>query len=89
MPREGCYPIAKLVLHQELQGAGLEQLLGLHGGLVGLEALIENLAQDVLELVVGPQVLLGPLGQGIGVDATLESSSGEMSSREQALRTYR
>lgn len=68
------YPIAELVLYEELQGARLHQLLGLHGRLVVLEALVDGLAEDILELVVGAQVLLGPLGEDVGVDLALQES---------------
>lgn len=67
-----AHPVAKLVLHEKLQRARLEQLLGLSGrGRRAGVALVDDPAQDVLELVVGAQLLLGPLGEDVAVDAAL------------------
>lgn len=71
-----AHPVPKLVLHQKLQRPRLEQLLRLHGGLVRAEPLVDDLAQDVLELVVRPEVLLGPFGEDVGVDAALVLEAG-------------
>lgn len=54
------YPLLELVLDEKLKRPGPQELLGLHGRFVMIEALVDGLPEDVLELVVGTQVLLGP-----------------------------
>lgn len=74
MPRSlsaSTYPILELVLHQKLQRSGLEDLFPLHGRCVGLEPGVNSFSNDILELVVGPQVLLWPFGKDVRVDAAL------------------
>ena len=64
----------KAVLDEEFEGARLEELGVVGGRRAGARApLVEGAAQHVLQLVVGAQVLLGPLGEDIAVDAALRA----------------
>lgn len=67
------YLVHEPVLLEDLEGPCLEQLLRLHGRLVVLVPSVNSCSDDILELVVGAQGLLGPFGQGLVVDAVLSS----------------
>ena len=67
------YPLLQLVTQQHLQRPRLLQLLRLLAGVEARVTLVYGLAQDILQLVVGPQGLLGPVGEDVLVDLELDS----------------
>ena len=70
-PQSRTYPIFELVLHEKLQRPRLERLVQLLPGLQALVPLVHGRPQHILQLVVRPQVLLGPLRKHVCVDTAL------------------
>ena len=68
-------------MQQHRQSACLGQLLRVDVDVDPLHAPLDGLLDHILQLVVGSQILLGPLGEDFAVDLALQATVNQATNR--------